>query len=555
KRGTPTMRSRSLQRIALVAIFLAVLQTQSALATTIDPLIWEQLVLDSEFVGIAECEWAGGIVARYRVLESWQGMPVGTHFTLRVATNYWGPQFPVTFVGEKYLITAYKSPAPMRMISTTSGNPVPLWWRNLPAEYHLPLWQGRVRLPLAETKNPLDPLGSEHPDLNSFKKAVDELLSLNPEGREIRLLQALAKKYLFSRLDQDQSPEHKAVSQRLKLAQQKIQTSSSPREIVSELLSAGRSYPEDLRYSIGTILSDGGGAVTLQMLKSNSFNATLWEDQHYQRILAELEQRLGLSDAPKRAVESSAQGKAKAQSPITDVPDEQPPNEERLSQLRKVLSNGPTSNQFGEAFDLLTRYDPGAVAEYLIKWTNPQKDWWDTDYGYIIGSYFASRCGKDRVVHLQTLFRAQDPFIRVAGSVYLTFENPQMGMARLEELMTLPGDPGVWAALNLARRGQKAAVPRALEVFATSGSRGHMSGVPHQNLQLRLMVLLSNSAAASKLPQPIPPVEPGYDVDADTWKKHQESSYRYYAEWWQANQSKIQLSDPWLKSLEQQKID
>jgi hypothetical protein len=53
---------------------------------------------------------AGGIVAGYKVVESWKGgMPVGTRFTLRVAINYWGPQFPVTLVGEKYLIAAYKA--------------------------------------------------------------------------------------------------------------------------------------------------------------------------------------------------------------------------------------------------------------------------------------------------------------------------------------------------------------------------------------------------------------------------------------------------------------
>jgi hypothetical protein len=43
-----------------------------AAATTIDPLLFEELVLGADFVGIVECDQAGGIVARYRVIESWK---------------------------------------------------------------------------------------------------------------------------------------------------------------------------------------------------------------------------------------------------------------------------------------------------------------------------------------------------------------------------------------------------------------------------------------------------------------------------------------------------
>jgi hypothetical protein len=521
------MRFRNYPRIALFTILLLLLQNRSAQATTIDPLLWEQMVLDSEFIGIAECETAGGIVASYRVIESWKGISAGTRFNLRVAANYWGPQFPVTFVGERYLITAYESQdQTTRLVSMALGNPVPLWWRNIPADYHLPLWQGRVRLPLTEAKRPLDPLGSEHPDLSSFKKAVNELLSLSPEEQEVRLLQALARKYLSHSGNQDQK---------------KIQELSSVREIVTELISIGRSRPEDARYAIGTTLSQGGGAVTLQLLKSKPAENALWENKDYQRIIADIERRLGSISVQERTPEAGER--------------EQPPTEQQLSQMRAALTSGTNSNRFDEAFELLTRHDPGPVADYLVKWKNPQKEWWDTDYGYVIGSYFAWRCGKDREAHLSKLLHAQDPFIRVAGAVYLTFENPALGRARLEELMRLPGDPGVWAALNLARRGHKAAVPRAFEIFSVSGLRGGMSGVPHENLQLRLMTLLSNSAAASNLPQPSPPDQPGHDTGIGGWKRYQKRLHRYYAEWWQANESKIQLDDPWLELLVQQKID
>ena len=166
---------RRLTRIATcLAVILCVAGVRPpARATTIDPLIWEQLVLDAGFVGIVECETAGGIVAGYRVVESWKGVPVGTRFKMRMAINYWGPQFPVTLVGERYLVTAFSADAPTRIMSYTSGSPVPLWWRDIPAEYNLPLWQGRVRLPLRAGERPLGELGSEHADVASFKKAVD----------------------------------------------------------------------------------------------------------------------------------------------------------------------------------------------------------------------------------------------------------------------------------------------------------------------------------------------------------------------------------------------
>ena len=102
-------------------------------------------MLGADFVGIVECEQAGGIVAAYKVVESWKGPKPGTRFAIRVAVNYWEPQFPITLCGERYYVTAYKE-APFRVMSTTSGGPVPLWWRNIPAEYSLPLFQGRKLL-------------------------------------------------------------------------------------------------------------------------------------------------------------------------------------------------------------------------------------------------------------------------------------------------------------------------------------------------------------------------------------------------------------------------
>ena len=541
-RLTPSDTRRSqiifMRKTVLLALLLFFSPVPWASATTIDPLIWEQMVLDSEFVGIAECEVAGGIVAKYRVVESWKGMTVGTQFTLRMSTNFWGPQFPVTLVGQRFLFTAYKSYAPTRIVSTTFGSPLPLWWRQIPADYRLPLWQGRVMLPLRKEERALSALGSNHADLNAFKKAVDELLSLNSDDRERRLLQALAKKYLFSGLNKEKTKAEEPLYLRLNATKQKLEASASAAELVSELISLAASDPEKLRYSVGAVLSQGASTTSLQKLKSNSLAKKIWQEEDYKHLVEEVELRSGV--LPKTSEPST---------------EEKRPAPQQLATLRTVLSGETESPQFGEAFDVLTRHDPAPVVDFLIKWKNPEKDWPDTDKGYFIGSYFAALCGTEREIHLQKLLEARDPFIKVAGAVYLTIDNPPLGIKKLEQLMELPGDPGVWAALNLARRGHKAAMARALEVFATSGQRGHMSGVPHENLQLRLLILLSNSAAISNVPQPTPPSEPAYDASQQTFEEYQKKVHQYLVEWWHTHQGKIELSDPWLKVLEQQKVD
>ncbi|MHC5058192.1 MAG: hypothetical protein ACYTKD_26335, partial [Planctomycetota bacterium] len=212
-----------------------------------------------------------------------------------------------------------------------------------------------------------------------------------------------------------------------------------------------------------------------------------------------------------------------------------------------------TRHQFFKALDALTRHDPGAVAEYLTSWENRGDSWRDTDRGHVLGSYFAWRCGGDREKHLRLLLKARDPYVRVAGAVYLCFEDEKAGTAELRKLTALEGDPGVWAALTLARRGDKSSMPRALEVLATLG-KSNMEGVPHRNLQKRLRVLLSNVARASGLPRPSPP-EVDIHRDYDRAEDRARDIHRYFARWWDAHGEKAVLRDPWLPILEKRKID
>lgn len=152
-----------------------------------------------------------------------------------------------------------------------------------------------------------------------------------------------------------------------------------------------------------------------------------------------------------------------------------------------------------------------------------------------LASAFARRSRGDRESHFTKLLEARDPYVQVAGAVYLAFEDEIAGTSALLSRSSLPGDPGAWAALVRASRGDKAALPRMLEVF--DGARRHLL---HDTLQARAQVLLSNSAAKSGLPQPF----------------HGEYPFpEAVKSWWQLHGSKVVPYDPWLAILEEQRMD
>jgi len=176
--------------------------------------------------------------------------------------------------------------------------------------------------------------------------------------------------------------------------------------------------------------------------------------------------------------------------------------------------------------------------------------------GYVLGSYFAWKCNENRKKHMVKLLDAENPYIRVAGAVYLCFEDEKLGVKKLRKLTKLKSDPGVWAAINLVRRGDKSAMPRAMEVFDEMGS-SNMAGVPHGNLQKRLLVLISNSCAFSGIPMPKLKFGEKDPVNRQLDKRYitPEQAKTHNMEWWHANKDKIIINDPWLQMLTEQKVD
>ncbi len=426
-----------LQALSCCLVAFVQLWPSSASATTIDWMTFEELVLGADFVGIVECNRAGGIVAGYSVLESWKGPRPGSHITIRVAVNYWEPQFPIALCGERFFVTAFKR-APFRVTSTTSGEPVPLWWRNIPADYSLPLFQGRKRLAPGEKNGA---------DFQKIRNAAQKLLAVEPAEQDAALLKSVIEKELNATrwvLDPDAADAKKL---RLRLAKL-----NSADELVSELIRTIDERPLWAHRAPRNILRKAGGKAALASLEKLPVDRCPWQKYELDELIAEIRRRVEGKDANSSvAVDSDTK--------------EQAPLAQELAGLRNALAQGADAKGFGEALATLSRYDPEPVVRYLVAWINPNQGWRDKDRGYVLGSYFGVRCGKDRKTHFAALTEAKDPFVRVAGAVYLCFEDAIAGTAALKRMTAADGDPGVWAALTLARRGDKDAVPRALEVF------------------------------------------------------------------------------------------
>ncbi len=303
--------------LALLAVLSAPLCAPSpARATTIDPMPWEELVARADFVGVVECETAGGIVARYRVIESWKGAAVGTSVTIRVAVNYWEPQYPLALVGERWLVNAFASRAPSRMMSTTSGGPVPLWWRQIQADYELPLFQGRSLV----TGTRVEEGDVGETDLDKLRRETQAFIGAAPEERERTLYQILVKK---------EFPEDRRL-RRLpvkRLVRVLVQRARKQRE--------GRLARE--------LLERAGGPVTLAELERQ-------RDPDLRALADPIRARLqGIRPPPR-----------------PPRPADPPPSPVELARLRTLVAGTPTEEQFLEAFAVLARRDreaPGPVEE------------------------------------------------------------------------------------------------------------------------------------------------------------------------------------------------
>ncbi len=534
------MNKNIIKKIILILFFSFF--TKNLYSLSYSPLLWEELVTETDFVGVVECEVAGGEVAKYKVIESWKGdVKEGEIITIRVVVTEWGPRFPIALCGNKYIVTAYKHPTPREERSAIYNKYwgcLPVWWRQFPSDYILPRsYQGRVLL-CEDTK---DYFFSQYRDLASFKKAAIDLINMSPEKQEEFLLRVLCDKDLFKIIRYNPKSENDDMGFSLEIKdpkpeidkemlylKNKVDNTKSVNELIDVLILFAKEN-ENYKDRIGWVLRSGGGKKTLKKLKRLSSKDLIFDKRGLKLIKNSIKNRIYSHKKKNFKKQSKASLK---------------PSEIELNELREALAGGFGNSNFGEAMEYLTLYDPEYVVKYLLLWMQHEKCR-NNAQGYYLGLYFAWKCGRNRKINLKELTKAKDDHIRVAAAVYLSFEDEELGKKYLKEFINLKGDPGVWAALTLVRYGDKSAMPRVLEVFSSKKSSDY-----NYILQNRILVLLSNSCKKSGIPM--------HEIKHGSDGRHGLSSdelRKVNLEWWNANKDKFIINDPWFAYLRNKKID
>ena len=536
-----------LMRLFVVVLSAALLPMGQLRATDSPPPSWEIQALGSDFIGIVECITAGGIVARYKVIESWKGVEAGNEFNLREELDYWGGEFPIALCGERFLAFSAKS-VQSRAASVTISGGVPLWWRNLPTDYQV--WSA---IPLKEFIRAhayfADSAEARLTEIMAFKSAVEGFLRAPSGEQELRVMLSVARRNLYLPSAHDRSDAGNSDDIALYETLSKATNVDALWDQIADQLTklavpaipntGGRPRAEYHKKALLQMI-EGGGAQTRATFEKASRSRLPWEST------AEWKDRERVENSRR-----SLTAKYVASSPKVEAqPPETVPDKNRIEEAKAQLGK-PWDRKSEDAFFLLAKHSPESVATFLMDWL-PSEDWQVGQFGYVLGSAFGHECNADRIALLSRLCSAKDEWIRTAAAVYLCFDDPKLGMGNLRSLMSVPGDPGAWAALVLASRGDKAAMPRALEVMATP-KNPRIDSVNHRNLQKRLRVLLSNTAKVSGMaPPPAPSKEYAEGRELELVQLELHSSL---LKWWKENQAKVALRDPWLATLEKDKVD
>lgn len=512
-------------------LLLCILSLTIPIHAYYDPATWPELVTKSDFIGVVRCTTAGGIVAAYQVEEAWKGdLTVGETLTIRISPNPTGVQYPLVLVGQRFVALAYQN----KQQAHEGYYNLPLDWREIPVAYKL------HKLVLIYPEQQIDlTYWEKWPSPNAFHHDVIQLLNSNPEKQELICLRAQINKYMSDAglgLDdpfmiREKGPEELEKCRYLQQIRQQIIKLNTVEATVNMILDQIQQKPIWMREVGFLILTRGGSQITYRKLKELT-------DEEWQLLFCYKQEY--------------SEGMNERLHPSIDPPytpeKETPPSPEEIVKLReRLLSN----RAFPFDIQKLSRYDPETVAQYLVNWTETDEELIDAERGYVIGSSFAYYCGKDRAAYLRRLLEAQDPYIRVAGAIYLCYEDEQAGREALKRFYLLKDDPGVWAALALARRGDKSVIPRLLRVFIRPIDTYNLEDKQHEHLCLRVLELLSNSTAASGIAMP----EKLERADGETREKFALRQYEYYIRWWEVNKDRISLTDPWLPILETQKVD
>lgn len=542
--------------VSIIAMVMALGRGQVAHATIIEPIPIDKLIDTADFIGIVECTKSGIITAEYRVISAYKGPPAGTLINVRHAVNAHGGVYPADRRKNIKLFIAFKS-EPTQYMSFGGWLDAPCWWRPIPADYHLPLWQG-VEYPSTKLVDAANAVGrSDQAKRDRLVRVFWEATLMNTYIRKRGAPFGCKEKI-------DQMGE--SFSELFERLNRTFEDSQGGEKYIDAVLQ-NAADPRWSQFIYSTLL-DCGGKVTLERLEKLQQTPGKLPDPFHEGVAAGIERRLKAQQDAKEKREAEArvaatQSATGASAALVEKR-RAASTPEQLEKYRRTLMKGPerdTRDTFNAAFARLCEEDPGAVVSFLVGYEAPswEKVSWPKYDCYAMASYFGWRCTKDRQKHLTALLKAKEPIIRVAAAVYLCFEDEAAGVAELKKQTALPGLPGIWAAITLVRRGHSDAMPKAIEVYleVRFPSRDEMldDNLLRGYLRSSLSMVIVDSISELKLPNPGFPsgdIPPKLDLGEDEPdnKKHDE-----ILAWWKKHGEQVKLVDPWMKTLEKLKID
>jgi hypothetical protein len=327
---------------------------------------------------------------------------------------------------------------------------------------------------------------------------------------------------MTGRLAQEKYPTNQAPQFR-RLLDTLRKAAKTPTEMVNQLSEFTPNLDANAQEQLIHVIA-AGGPETLRALEASPperFGAggAVWEDARgYLRL------RLGLPPAPRV---------------FAGVDDRRSGNwwfgtatEAQIAGWRKQLASRDESNGMAgayfqnRAFERMTIHDPAGAVDWLFTvepgFRFAQQGAPDIS---LLAVFFTDYCRTNRDDHLRRLLTARNPSVRAIAATALAVREPNVAMPVLRAMRDRTDGAGDLANLELARRGDKAAMDHLIEMLPaplTTALAAHSSFAWPVAAEAR--ALLSNSAQASGLPQP-----------GDN-----------SAAWWKENRAAIRLADPWL---------
>lgn len=500
-RSTTNAR-RSQRRIIATALVAAALMSAAARASQRRPVAWEELAFRSDLLAVVECTTAGIDVARFRVLDSWKGPAEGAEFTLRIGGS--GRGVVAALVGEQYLAAGFRAGAAPPAAAVAFANPNPLAWRALPADFAAPA--GRRLVPLPEDVEPnLRSFVFAPATLAGLRRDVAEFLRRPPAEQEARSIRGAA--HIFFAVTKPGPAAERAGA-----LLRSVDAAGDVAAIAAVLLAAAAQpeWRETPPYTFVGPLGEAGGPLARAALEAIPVSRSDERSKPCRWALSALGEHLDPA-------------------PAAAPPRSPPPLEEWLARFAPECARASVQ----ETADALLCWRGGATAYAAI-------------------SAFGHACGEGRAELLRALGNAADPWVRAGAGVYLALEDPLAARPLLEREQLCPGPTGALAALALAGRGDARAVDRLVE-FLGDRSGGGPDAFVLRNLQFRVRVLLSNSAARAGVEQPEATTR--FQRDLMDPGEPSERAHAHYRAWWARHRGEVVPFDPWLEELALQRID